>query len=282
MRGVAGVSCWTLLMLTACSGGEGAPSSGTTPTVPGAPVVRATVVRSWPHDIEAYTQGLDFHQGRLYEGTGLTGQSTLRELSLDAAKPIRSIPLPKDVFGEGITVLGDRIYQVTWTSKKGYVYDRATFRKLDEFSYPGEGWGLDTDGTLLIMSDGSSKIRFLDPETFAEQRHITVKDGTREISQLNELEWIRGDIYANVWMTDSIARIDPTTGWVKQWLHLPGLLTESDKRRYFGADQSRLAGAVLNGIAYDEASGRLVVTGKNWPKLFEIRIDSAPGVTTDR
>jgi glutamine cyclotransferase len=271
-----------LLLLAGCTGGEGSATTDRPAAAPGAPIVKAAVVRSWPHDIEAYTQGLDFHEGKLYEGTGLTGQSSLRELSLETAKPVRMVPLPKDVFGEGITVLGDRIYQVTWTSKKGYVFDRATFRKLAEFSYSGEGWGLDTDGKSLILSDGTSKIRFLDPKTFAQQRQITVNDSGREITQLNELEWIRGDLYANVWMTDSIARIDPQTGTVKQWLHLPGLLTQSDKRRYFGSDQGRINGAVLNGIAYDEATGRLVVTGKNWPKLFEIRIDSGPRVTTDR
>jgi glutamine cyclotransferase len=168
-------------------------------------------------------------------------------------------------------VLGDRIYQLTWKSQKGFVYDRRTFNKVREFEYTGEGWGLTNDGTSLVLSDGSATLRFIDPTTFAVTRTLTVKDGGRDVPKLNELEMVKGEIYANVWETNSIVRIDPASGNVLGWLDLAGLFTESDRRRYLKPGQQV---DVLNGIAYDEVSGRLVVTGKWWPRLYEIAVDS--------
>lgn len=260
-----------LVLVTSCTTDAPAPHAADADTVPTAPVARFRTVRSWPHDPAAFTQGLDFHDGKLYEGTGVEGQSTLREISLETGAVIRKIDLPPDVFGEGITVLGDRVYQLTWKSRTGYVYDRATFRRLREFSYDGEGWGLTNDGTSLIMSDGSATLRFLDPSTFDVQRTITVRDGDREVSKLNELEMVRGEIYANVWETTSIARIDPATGAVKGWIRLEGIFTDSDRRRYLKPGQQV---DVMNGIAYDETANRLLVTGKWWPRLYEITVDS--------
>ena len=261
----------TAVLVTGCTTDAPAPRATDADTVPTAPVARFRTVRSWPHDPGAFTQGLDFHDGKLYEGTGVEGQSTLREISLETGAVLRKVDLPPDVFGEGITVLGDRVYQLTWKSRKGYVYDRATFRRLREFSYEGEGWGLTNDGTSLIMSDGSATLRFLDPSTFEVQRTITVRDGDREVAKLNELEMVKGEIYANVWETTSIARIDPATGTVTGWIRLDGIFTDSDRRRYLKPGQQV---DVMNGIAYDEAANRLVVTGKWWPRLYEITVDS--------
>jgi glutamine cyclotransferase len=163
------------------------------------------------------------------------------------------------------------LYQLTWKSRRGFVYDVATFRHLDEFTYDGEGWGLTTDGQSLIMSDGTAILRFLDPRTFAVQRTVTVRDGEADIDSLNELEWVNGQVWANVWQSDSLARIDPASGRLLGWIDLSSLMPPSDVRRYLppGADVD-----VLNGIAYDEVSNRLVVTGKNWPLLYEIRVDT--------
>ena len=263
-----------MAILAACTGdsepsaGDRAPAAAPT----GAPTVRATTVRSWPHDPGAFTQGLDFHEGTLYESTGVEGKSTLREVALETGEVVRKIDLPNDVFGEGITVLGDRIYQLTWKSRKGYVYDRATFRRLREFSYDGEGWGLTNDGQSIIMSDGTAVLRFLDPGTLEIQRTVTVKDAGRDVPRLNELEMVRGEVYANVWETNSVARIDPATGAVIGWINLEGLFSESDRRRYLKPGQQI---DVLNGIAYDELSDRLIVTGKWWPRMYQIRVDSA-------
>jgi glutamine cyclotransferase len=264
---------WIVAVVTACST-EGASASregGASSPGAGAVVARFTTVRSWPHDPTAFTQGLDFHEGKLYEGTGLEGKSTLREVALETGAVTRKVDLPATVFGEGITVLGDRIYQVTWKAQKGYVYDRATFRKLREFEYAGAGWGLTHDGQSLIMSDGTSLVKFIDPATFAVQRTVTVKDGAREVPSLNELEMVNGELYANVWDTNSIVRIDPATGSVIGWINLEGIFTDSDKRRYLKPGQQI---DVLNGIAFDEQTRRLFVTGKWWPRLYEITVDS--------
>ena len=264
---------WIVAVLAACSteGPSGSREGGGPSAATGAAVARFKTVRSWPHDPGAFTQGLDFHEGKLYEGTGLEGKSTLREVALETGTVVRKIDLPAEVFGEGVTVVGDRIYQVTWKSQKGYVYDRATFRKLREFEYTGAGWGLTHDGQSLIMSDGTSLLRFIDPTTFAVQRSVTVKDGTREVPNLNELEMVNGEVYANVWETNSIARIDPATGAVIGWINLEGVFTDSDKRRYLKPGQQI---DVLNGIAFDEQARRLFVTGKWWPRLYEITVDS--------
>ena len=268
--GVAAVLL-TVGAVLACTPDAPAPRANAGAPERTAPVARFRTVRSWPHDPAAFTQGLDFHDGKLYEGTGVEGQSTLREVTLETGEVVRKVNLPGNVFGEGITVLGNRIYQVTWKSQKGYVYDRTSFLRIGEFTYDGEGWGLTNDGASLILSDGSARLRFIDPSTFQVQRTVTVMDGPREVPKLNELEMVKGEIYANVWETHTVARIDPATGKVVGWIDLEGLFTDSDRRRYLKPGQ---AVDVLNGIAYDEGANRLVVTGKWWPRLYEITVDS--------
>jgi glutamine cyclotransferase len=234
------------------------------PTPPAStPVSGFAVVQSWPHDPNAYTQGLVYRDGRLYEGTGLNGLSSLREVELETGAVLRRHDLERQFFGEGIALFKGRIYQLTWRSHVGFIYDAATFQQVGRFDYPTEGWGLTDDGTSLIMSDGSSTLRFLDPATLAVQRSIRVTDHGREISQLNELEFIKGEIYANVYMENDIARIDPATGKVTGWINLTGLLPPEERT---GVED------VLNGIAYDAARDRLLVTGKRWPRLFHIRL----------
>jgi glutamine cyclotransferase len=219
------------------------------------------VVRTFPHDPQAYTQGLAFHEGCLYEGTGKYGESTLREVDLESGRVLRSHALDARLFGEGITPWKDRILQLTWKNETGIVYDQANFRELSRFAYDGEGWGITHDGTHLIVSDGSSTLRFLDPQTFRVVRRLLVLNRGRRLGNLNELEYIRGEIYANIWYQDYIVKISPRTGDVTGWIDLRGLLPQRMNR-----DQ------VLNGIAYDEANDRLFVTGKNWPKLFQISL----------
>ena len=228
---------------------------------PVAPVFGYRVVNEYPHDRGAFTQGLVYVDGTLYEGTGLTGQSTLREVDLETGEVLRSVALDPDLFGEGIAVLGDRIYQLTWRSQTCIVYDRDTFEQLGTFGYRTEGWGLTTDGERLIMSDGTDRLVFRDPDTFAELGAVEVRDGDQPVPYLNELEYIDGEVWANVWRTDFIAQIDPTTGRVTGWIDLTGLLNRGQRR----AD-------ILNGIAHDPATGRIFVTGKLWPKLFEIAL----------
>jgi glutamine cyclotransferase len=244
-----------LLGVLACSGERGI--SRTTPTYGFA------VVQSWRHDPQAFTQGLVFRNGRLYEGTGGNGESSLREVELATGAVLRRHDLAEQYFGEGITFLGGRLFQLTWRSHVGFIYDAATFQPVGQFSYTGEGWGLTDDGTSLILSDGTSTLRFLDPTTFTVQRTVKVTDNGREVSSLNELEYVNGEVYANVWMKDLIARIDPATGNVKGWIDLTGLLAPEDRT---GRED------VLNGIAYDAANDRLFVTGKRWPRLFQIRV----------
>jgi glutaminyl-peptide cyclotransferase len=220
------------------------------------------VVHAYPHDPTAFTQGLEYHDGFLYEGTGREGHSTLRRVALETGKVLQRIDLAPNYFGEGITVINGRVVQLTYKSQAGFVYDRANFRLLRNFTYSGEGWGLTNDGSTIYMSDGSAQIRFWDPQTLQERKRITVREGGRAIDNLNELEWVHGEIYANIWQTNRIARISPADGHVIAWIDLTGLLTPEE-----------LAGVdVLNGIAYDAAHDRLFVTGKLWPKLFEIKI----------
>lgn len=221
------------------------------------------VVNSYPHDTAAFTQGLVFEDGFLYEGTGLAGQSSLRKVDLETGKVLQSVNLPGSLFGEGITIFGDRIVQLTWTTRVGFVYDRKSFEKVGEFSYLTEGWGLTHDGKQLIMSDGTSTLYYLDPQTFALTGKIEVSYEGTPVVKLNELEYIKGEIYANVWQTDRIARISPKTGEVVAWIDLGGLL---QRENYSGKAD------VLNGIAYDARKGRLFVTGKLWPKVYEIKL----------
>jgi glutamine cyclotransferase len=229
-----------------------------------APVAGYQIVKTYPHDRQAFTQGLQFVDGFLYEGTGQHGQSGIRKVELETGKVLQMQPLDEKYFGEGITVWRDTIVQLTWQSEIGFVYDKHTFKQLRSFSYTGEGWGLTHDGKRLIMSDGDSRgaLRFLDPKTLKETGQLVVRDGGRPVDDLNEIEYVRGDILANVWQTQRIARISMKTGAVTQWIDLSGLL---DPREQAGAD-------VLNGIAYDAAGDRLFVTGKWWPKLFEIKV----------
>jgi glutaminyl-peptide cyclotransferase len=221
------------------------------------------VIKSYPHDRTAFTQGLEYRDGFLYEGTGKVGNSSLRKVDLATGRVLQKYDLPQPYFGEGITVVNQQILELTWQSQSGFIYDKSSFRVLRSFNYPGEGWGLTNDGKQIYMSDGSAQIRVWDPATLKEVRRITVKDGATPISELNELEWVKGEVYANVWQTDRIARISPADGKVLGWIDLSGILPKSER-----TDPD----AVLNGIAYDAAGDRLFVTGKLWPKIFEIKL----------
>jgi len=238
------------------------PPAGTAP-VPERPQ-RFEIVHTYPHDANAFTQGLIYADGHLYESTGLNGRSSLRMVELSTGNVLQKHDLPAEYFGEGLTDWGSTLIQLTWTSHRAFVYDRFSFSPRRTFAYEGEGWGLTHDATQLIMSDGSSYLRFLDPNSFRVTRRVQVVDDTGQgIENLNELEYIRGEIYANVWQTDDIVRISPRTGKILGRIDLRGII---DKRELHGE------GAVLNGIAYDSAHDRIFVTGKRWPKLFEIRI----------
>ena len=264
--------CIAVAGLAGCTMDDLSRDSANARVTSAAPVAGYSLVRSWPHDPGAFTQGLELRGGRMYESTGGEGTSSLRETIVETGAIVRQVKLQAGLFGEGITILGDKVYQLTWKSQRGFVYDLASFRRTGEFTYAGEGWGLTNDGQSLIMSDGGASLRFLDPATFSVTRTLTVKEGEREVSSLNELEWVDGEIYANVWMTDSIVRIDPSSGSVTGWIDLEGIFTDSDRRRYLQPDQ---AIDVLNGIAYDDSTRRLFVTGKWWPRLYEITVDSA-------
>jgi len=221
------------------------------------------VVHVYPHDPNAFTQGLEFRAGFLYESTGLKGRSSVRKEKLETGQVLQQIDIDAQYFGEGITVLNQQVIELTWQSETGFVYDQAAFRRLRTFNYPGEGWGLANDGQNIYMSDGSAQIRIWDPVTLQEKRRITVRDRGQPVLNLNELEWVRGEIYANIWQKDVIARISPVDGRVLGCIDLAGILPAAD--RTGGED-------VLNGIAYDVLGNRLFVTGKQWPKLFEIKV----------
>jgi glutamine cyclotransferase len=229
------------------------------------PVYTYNIVNTYPHDPDAFTQGLVFEDGVLYEGTGRFGQSTLRRVELETGAILQIRELADQFFGEGITIYGNRIIQLTWQSNVGFVYDKNSFELLQQFNYPTEGWGITHDGDCLIMSDGTSTLHFLDPQTFEEIGQLAVFDNNGPVIRLNELEYIKGEIYANVWQTDRVARIAPETGRVIGWVDLEGLLTAEDRSEPVD---------VLNGIAYDADTDRLFVTGKLWPKLFEIELIS--------
>jgi glutaminyl-peptide cyclotransferase len=225
------------------------------------------IVHTYPHDRQAYTQGLLYQDGHLYESTGLNGRSSLRMVDLETGRVLQSVPVPSRYFAEGLASWGSTLIQLTWQSHIAFVYDRFSFRLLRTLHYEGEGWGLAQDGRNMILSDGTATLRFLDPATFREVRRVVVKDRGSPISQLNELEYIHGEIYANVWHSDRIARIAPDTGKVLGWLDLTGILPENQR-----SDPE----AVLNGIAYDATHDRLFVTGKLWPELFEIKVIHQP------
>ncbi len=226
-----------------------------------APVAGYSVQHAYPHDSTAFTQGLEYLNGDLYESTGLNGRSSIRKVKLETGAVLQQRAISRDYFGEGLTIWKSALIELTWQSQVAFVYDRDTFEPRRMFSYMGEGWGLTHDATNLIMSDGTADLRFLDPETFKERRRVTVTDGGRPVPRLNELEYVKGQVFANIWTTDDIVRIDPVSGRVLGRIDLRGLLPESPT-----------PSDVLNGIAYDQAGDRLFVTGKLWPKLFEIKI----------
>ena len=257
---------------TGCDGGAPATANGGAAAAnktPGAnasaeqvPVYGYEVVNTYPHDPEAFTQGLVFHEGALLESTGQYGESTLRLVELRTGKVLKQVEVAEQFFAEGLTLLNGKLYQLTWQNKRGFIYDPQSLEKTGEFAYTGEGWGLTHDADSLILSDGTSQLRFLDPVDYRLKRAINVTDRGRPVLQLNELEYVKGEILANVWHRNLVARIDPQTGRVKGWIDLSGLLKPGEV-----SDEE----AVLNGIAYDEAGDRLFVTGKLWPKLFEVR-----------
>lgn len=226
------------------------------------------VVHAYPHDTQAFTQGLVYVDGHLYESTGIKGQSSLRMEEVETGRILQFQDVPSQYFAEGLTNWGDTLVQLTWESHVALVYDRSSFRFLRTLPYPGEGWGLTQDGIHLILSDGTAALRFLDPATFHQVRRVTVKDHGRPVAQLNELEFIHGQVYANIWHSDRIARIDPATGKVLGWIDLAGLLPSEERSN---------PEAVLNGIAWDSQHERLFVTGKLWPKIFEIKVIPAKG-----
>ena len=221
------------------------------------------VVHTYPHDRAAFTQGLFYDNGILFESTGQMNSSSLREVEMATGKVIRQLNIDQSLFGEGITLYKERIYQVTWKNKVGFVYDKSTFRQLNKIYYQTDGWGLTTIGDRIVMSDGSNALYFFEPEMFTVVSHLEVYDNVKQVDQLNELEYINGEIWANIWMTDLIARIDPESGKVLGYIDLKGILDDNDSGT--NAD-------VLNGIAYDREGDRIFVTGKNWPKLFEIKV----------
>jgi glutaminyl-peptide cyclotransferase len=229
-----------------------------------APEYGYKIIHVFPHDRTAFTEGLEYRDGFLYESTGLEGKSVLRKVRLETGQPLQEIRLSPQIFGEGITMINSQIIQLTYKTEIGYVYDAATFHQLRTFTYKGEGWSLTNDGKQIYMDDGSAQIRIWDAATLAEKKRLTVHEGVHPVDQLNELEWVKGEIYANIWHSDRLVRISPADGRVLGWIDLKGILPGFDRE---GVD-------VLNGIAYDPQGDRLFVTGKLWPKLFEIKVVS--------
>jgi glutamine cyclotransferase len=256
------------VLLTVVSGFSCSNSSESpVPSNSDAVIYTYNVVNTYPHDRTAFTQGLVFEEGVLYEGTGRYGYSTLRRVELETGDILQIRELSDQFFGEGITIYEDEIIQITWQSNVGFVYDKDSFDLLQQFNYSTEGWGITHDETRLIMSDGTSILHFLDPQTFEEIGQLEVFDNDTPIARLNELEYIQGEIYANIWQEDWVVRIAPETGRVVGWIDLRGLLTAEDRSEPVD---------VLNGIAYDAEDDRLFVTGKWWPKLFEIELIAPP------
>jgi glutamine cyclotransferase len=230
------------------------------------PVLGVEVMKSYPHDPHAFTQGLEYHDGYLYESTGRSGQSSLRRSILETGIISKRVSLPPQYFGEGLTIFHGKIYQLTWLSKIGFIYDVRTFRQVGEFHYESEGWGLTHDETSLILSDGSNKLQFIDPVSFGITRTLEVYAGNEAVTNLNELEYINGEILANIWHSSRIARIEPRSGHVLAWIDLSSVVTRAKHEPE----------EVLNGIAYDTKRRRLLVTGKDWAEILEIKIDANP------
>jgi len=254
-----------LFSLQCQPGTDGGSTNKTAEAPPTAPTPKYgyQIVNIFPHDSNAFTQGLLLMDGKLLESTGQEGFSSLRRVDLESGRVLKKVDVPEPYFAAGLAALNGKLYQLTWQHNIGFIYDAQTFDRLGQFNYEGEGWGLTTDGQSLILSDGSNRIRFIDPAGFRVTRTISVTDGNTPVRELNELEWVKGEIYANVWHDNRIATIDPQSGHVKAWIDLTGLMPEGELQ-----DPE----AVLNGIAYDEASDRLIVTGKLWPRLFEIKV----------
>jgi glutamine cyclotransferase len=257
-----GIFAAAFAVVAACR--EGRPNEGEeTPMEPTAPTVAVQQIRSYPHDSTAFTQGLVWRAGKLYESTGRYGESSLRLVELETGRVIQKVDLAETYFAEGLAAVGDTLYQLTWKEGVAFKYDANTMQPAGQVSYTGEAWGLTTDGQRLIVSDGSSYLTFIDPVTFQIDTTLRVTDGGQPVDQLNELEWVRGEVWANVWHTQQIVRIDPATGRVKGKLDLTSIIPPvSDPE------------GVLNGTAYDEQANRLLVTGKLWPRLYEISIPS--------
>lgn len=249
------------LALAACACGPSIEAGST-------PEYTYRIVHTYPHDRSAFTEGLFYLNGFLYEGTGVEGTSDIRKVKLETGEVVQRRDLP-GYFGEGIIAWKDRLLELTWQTQIGFIYDLNTFELQKEFHYPGEGWSLTTDGKRIIMDDGTAQIRFWDPETLQETGRITVTDQGQPVTHLNEMEWVKGEIYANIWETERIARINPVSGKVVGWIDCTGLLPQQDRIDIPDSPQQT---DVLNGIAYDAKGDRLFVTGKRWPKLFEIQL----------
>jgi glutamine cyclotransferase len=252
-----------IVLLAFCPGCQGSSTGAGSFPETLSPAMTYEVINAYPHDPTAFTQGLIYHNGYLYESTGLYGQSSLRQVELVNGEVLQQVNLPPDTFGEGLTLWEDKLLQLTWREETGFIYDREDFTLLGQFTYPTEGWGLTHDGERLIMTDGSHLLYFIDPASFQVTGSIPVLDQGEPVERLNELEFINGRVFANSWLTDEIVRIDPETGEVLGWVELRGLLPE---------DLRNPDTDVLNGIAYDPEGNRLWVTGKNWPQLYEIRL----------
>jgi glutaminyl-peptide cyclotransferase len=249
-----------------CQPNSNTSSTNKAPTSPASgpvPKYGYQIVNIWPHDSNAFTQGLILMDGKLLESTGQEGFSSLRRVDLESGRVLKKVDVPVPYFAEGLAALNGKLYQLTWQHNIGFIYDAQTFDRLGDFNYQGEGWGLATDGQSLILSDGSNRLRFIDPNGFHVTRTITVTDGNQPVRELNELEYVNGEIYANVWHDNRIAMIDPQSGHVNAWIDLTGLMPEGELQ-----DPE----AVLNGIAYDQANDKLIVTGKLWPRVFEIKV----------
>jgi len=234
-------------------------SPTTTPSISNGPTIYTyKIVKTYPHDISAFTEGLVFDNGVLFESTGKS--SSLRRVDLESGNVLQKVSLPEEYFGEGLAVVNDSLVQLTWQNNIGFVYNKSTFSLLGNFSYSTEGWGLTYDGKSLIMSDGSSNLTFLDPVTFQKVAQVNVHDGNTDVTEINEMEYVNGDIYANIWLQQKIAIINPQNGVVKGWIDLTGIYTSNN------------IDDVLNGIAYDSQTNRLFITGKDWPELYQITI----------
>ena len=270
---ITGITAITAMSVTtiaaACSSDKVPPADTATvaavATGARTPTYSYEIVATYPHDTGAYTEGLLWHEGRLFESTGQPGESNIREVDLKTGRVLRKHDIDAKYFGEGIIIFGDKMFELTWKDQIGFIYDWKTFKQVSAFHYEGQGWALTTDGQSFIMSNGSSVLAFRDPATFKVTSAITVTDHDVPVEKLNELEWIKGEIWANVWESDQIARIDPTNGHVLGWIDLKGILAPADRR---GKED------VLNGIAYDDKNDRIFVTGKYWSKLFEIKLKS--------